>query len=329
VSRTILAARPNPCEAAGGSDLGISHTVSGDETWSKAGSPYRTGEVTIPNGALLTIEPGVAVCVSRINIAESGRIVAAGTAAEKIHFGLRDRSTLWEGMVFQPPSNAISGSSMFQHAVIENPSGIDASSHPVIVEDTLIRRDSALISALLTVQGASGAGWCGTFAIRQHGISGIAPSRMARTVIDGLGGPPGAWDYGPGCPALQIQVSDETPSLVVSARVINSIGPGVGITVRGAAKGVSQTLLTDCEISGSAEIGLLVAAEPAADSLPRMTSCNVFGNAHEGVSNYPQTNMQFDARGNWWGDPAGPQGDGVFGSVDASSPLAAPLNLGY
>lgn len=341
LSHTLLVAGPNACEATGGTNMGSSRTVSADETWTKAGSPYFTqcpvstsctGEVTVSNGAVLTIDPGVAVCVNKISVADGGRIVAAGTAPEPIHFGVRDRASQWEGMAFEPPSatSTISGASMLRNTVIENPLLVDVAAHPIIVENTLIRRDP---SVSREDSSGAGVGGCARFSIRQHHVPNIAPSRVARTIIDGLGSTPGVWDYGYGCPALDIQISDETPPLVVSARVINSWGPGVGITVRGAAKGVSQTLLTDCEISGSAEVGLFVDAEATADSLPRITSCNVFGNAQQGVVgggfNPP---MQFDARGNWWGDPAGPQGprgDGSGGNVDAGNPLAAPVNLGY
>jgi hypothetical protein len=155
---------------------------------------------------------------------------------------------------------------------------------------------------------------------------------VVRTTIDGLGSEPSPWDYGYGCPALNIEISSETPPIVVSARVLNSWGPGIGVTIRGPAKDISQTLLTDCEISGSAEVGLYVYADTTADSLPRITACNVFGNAQRAVNNSWSTTMQLDARGNWWGDPAGPQGplgDGSIGNVDASNPLGAPVNLGY
>ena len=337
LSHTVLVAGPNACEVTGGTNLGGSRTVSADETWTKAGSPYFTlcptstpcaGEVTVSNGAVLTIEPGATVCVNKIRVADVSRIIAAGTAVEPIHFGVRDRASHWEGMAFQPPSNAsaISGASVLRHTVIENPLAVDVAAHPIIVEDTLIRRDSS-VSRQQDSSGA-GVGGCARLAIRQHRLGGIAPSRVVRTIIDGLGSTPGFWDYGYGCPALDIQISDETPPLVVSARVINSWGPGVGITVRGAAKGVSQTLLTDCEISGSAEVGLFVDAEATADSLPRITSCNIFGNAQQGAV----ASLQLDARGNWWGDPAGPhgpRGDGSIGNVDASNPLGAPVNLGY
>jgi hypothetical protein len=341
LARTILAAGPNACEATGGTDLGSGRTMSADETWTKAGSPYFTqcpasvactGEVTVTNGAVLTIEPGAAVCVNKITVTDAGRIVAAGTAVEPIHFGIRNRAGQWEGMTFKSPAstNPMSDPSVLRHTVIENPLIVDVAAHPILVEDSLIRRDPS-VSRRPDGWGA-GVGGCARLAIRQHRLGGIPPSRVARTVIDGLGSTPGWWDYGYGCPSLDIRVSDETPPLVVSARVINSWGPGVGITVGGAAPGVSQTLLTDCEISGSAEVGLYVDAVSTADSLPRMTSCNVFGNAQQGVVNSSGTNLQLDARGNWWGDATGPQGlrgDGTFGSVDAGDPLPAPLQLGY
>ena len=95
VSHTILVPGPNRCEAAGGTDLGIGRTISSDETWTKAASPYFTtcavgmactGEVSLTNGAVLTIEPGTTICVNKILAKDAGRIVAAGTAGEPIYF---------------------------------------------------------------------------------------------------------------------------------------------------------------------------------------------------------------------------------------------------
>jgi hypothetical protein len=333
LSRTVLAVGANPCAAAGGTNVGDSRTISTDETWTKAGSPYFNcpgstpcaGEVAVTNGAVLTIEPGVAVCLNKIRAVDGGRIVAAGTAAERVYIGVRDRSQKWTGIVLEPPSGgtAITSASLLRHVVIENPESIDVSGHPIFVEDTLVRRDPAV---------SKGSTVCGTFAIRQHTIAGIPPSRIARTILDGMGSFSWPWDYWYGCPALWIEVTDQSPPLVASARVINSWGPGVGLFVSGAANSASETQLTDCEISGSAEVGLFVSTHGAA-SLPVITKCNVFGNASAGIHALyiPQT-QKLDVRGNWWGDPVGPQGrqgDGVLGSVDASNPLAAPLNLGY
>lgn len=340
LSRTVLVAGANPCEAAGGTNLGDRRTISADENWTKARSPYFSqcppfmacaGEVAVTNGAVLTVEPGVAVCVSKVRAVDGGRIHAVGTAAERIHFGLRSRSSQWEGMFLEPPGGGrvISGASEFRHVVIENAARIDVSTHPLIIEDTVVRRDPA-VSKRPELWGGS-VGGCATFTMSQHTLVGIAPSRIARTIFDGMGSAATPWDYGYGCPALLIEISDQTPPLAVSTRVINSWGPGIGMSVRGAARSVAQTRLTDCEVSGSAEVGIFVDAEALADSLPVITACNIFGNASTGISAFSPT-WKLDARGNWWGDPEGPlgrQGDGIVGVVDTSSPRATPVDLGY
>ena len=326
VSHTVLVPDPNRCEAPGGTDLGSGRTISSAETWTKAASPYfTTGEVMVTNGAALIIEPGATICVNKIVAKDAGRVVASGTAGEPIYFGIRNRADHWKGFDLQPPANgvAMSGPSVFTHAVIENASEVKVLAHPIVVEDSLMRR----------VLPAARTSHCATFLIRQHSVAGIEASRVVRTVIDGLGGGDIAWwspwDYG-GCSALVVWISDSSP-LVVSARVINSRAGGVQLFFDGFAADANHTLLTNCEISGSASNGLLSGYNGQAQSSPRVTSCNIFGNAGVGVHQSEQQ-PQLAAHGNWWGDPAGaqgPKGDGVFGNVDASNPLAAPVVLGY
>lgn len=342
MSRTFVAAGSNACASAGGTNMGHSRTISRDETWTKAGSPYFsqcspssscTGEITVAGGAVLTIEPGVAVCVGRLRATGGGRIVAIGTASERVHFGVRDRAAQWQGMILEAPDSSamLSGMSVLRHAVIENPESIDVRGHPILVEDVLVRRDPAVSKE--SSRWAGGVGGCATFAIQQHALAQIPPSHVVRTILDGIGAVASPWENDSyGCPALQIDVAASTPPLVVSARVINSWGPGVGFHVQGAATGVSHTRLADCEVSGSTEVGIYVYAQDAADSLPVIANCNVFGNAGMGANGGFSEKLTLDARSNWWGDPQGAQGhqgNQVIGNVDASNPLAVPVKLGY
>lgn len=64
--------------------------VSG--TWTKAGSPYRVqGEISIPDGETLTIEPGTTVqFVDFAPLRVRGRILAQGSEAEPIRFWVDD-----------------------------------------------------------------------------------------------------------------------------------------------------------------------------------------------------------------------------------------------
>ncbi len=61
-----------------------------------------------------------------------------------------------------------------------------------------------------------------------------------------------------------------------------------------------------------------------------LEGCNLSGNGGLGVQNGGTPDV--DARGDWWGDPAGPGGPAGYGAsanVDSSNPLASPAVLGY
>jgi hypothetical protein len=324
VSYTVLVPGPNRCAAAGGTDLGIGRTISSNETWTQAASPYFTtcpvgvacsGEVLLTNGAVLTIEPGTTICVNKILARDAGRIVAIGTAGEPIYFGVRSRADHWKGLDLQAPAigASMSGASVLTHAVIENATDVNVAAHPIIVEDTLMRR----------VVPAAYADHCAVFSIEQHAVGGLDPSSVRRTVIDGLGDSGGGDDYF-ACPALNIRIANSFP-LNVSVRVINSRGRGVFFNNEGLGP-ADLNFLYDCEISGSVFDGL-----GAYVFAPfQVIGCNIFGNLGPGVINFGE--LPLEARDNWWGDPVGPQGpngDGVLGDVDARSPLAAPMDLGY
>jgi len=81
--------------------------VSG--TWTLSNSPYHiNGEITIPNGEILTIEPGVEVIFTghyKFNV--QGRILAIGTEQDSIIFTAEDHSAGWHGLKFDntPTSN--------------------------------------------------------------------------------------------------------------------------------------------------------------------------------------------------------------------------------
>jgi parallel beta-helix repeat protein len=74
--------------------------VSG--TWTFVNSPYHVnGEITVPNGETLTIEPGVAVIFSghyKLNV--QGRLLAVGTQEDTITFTSQDSQAGWHGIRF-------------------------------------------------------------------------------------------------------------------------------------------------------------------------------------------------------------------------------------
>jgi hypothetical protein len=78
--------------------------VSGNQsgTWTPADNPYEiVGDVTIPTGATLTLEPGVVVhAMGLFQIITQGNIIANGTAADSIIFvsGQADQTALWDGI---------------------------------------------------------------------------------------------------------------------------------------------------------------------------------------------------------------------------------------
>lgn len=88
--------------------MGISGTpvppgaVSG--TWLKASSPYTvTGDIYVPRGRALTIEPGVAVRFAghfSLTVGYRGTLHAAGTRQDKIAFTAVDRNEGWYGIRF-------------------------------------------------------------------------------------------------------------------------------------------------------------------------------------------------------------------------------------
>ena len=88
--------------------------------------------------------------------------------------------------------------------------------------------------------------------------------------------------------------------------------PGAGTSALHVESG--SVALAGCDIRGAPADAVLVSA--AADEDTSITGCNLVDNAGFGVNNLSAFTV--DAAGNWWGDPAGPDGpdgDGVSGDV--------------
>lgn len=88
----------------------VTGTQSG--TWSLANSPYNViGEVTVPLGSSLSIEPGVTVqAMGNFRINVLGSLSAVGTEADSIRFvsGMTDVNALWTGIRLDNPNSASS-----------------------------------------------------------------------------------------------------------------------------------------------------------------------------------------------------------------------------
>jgi len=99
-------------------DTNVSGNQSG--TWSLANSPYYVvGDVTIPSGSSLVIEPGVLVEVQgNYRITAEGYITAQGTISDSIKF-YGQGTTKWEGVRLEDETNQ----STFYYCRISNTDG--------------------------------------------------------------------------------------------------------------------------------------------------------------------------------------------------------------
>jgi PKD repeat protein len=124
-------------------------------TWNAAGSPYLIqGNITIPSGSTLTIEPGVQVLFqSWYSLTVNGTLIADGSASAPVLFSANNSSPGWLGIRFINASN----DSSLTYAIVEkgHASGADPlnsgggiyidGSSPTISHST-IRNNSATYS---------------------------------------------------------------------------------------------------------------------------------------------------------------------------------------
>ncbi|MDI9528859.1 MAG: right-handed parallel beta-helix repeat-containing protein [Candidatus Cloacimonadota bacterium] len=111
--------------------------VSGNQsgTWNLAGSPYNiVGDVTIPAGNSLTIEPGVQIyAMGNYRIRGYGALLANGSVADSIRFmsGQADPGALWKGIRLESETQ----SSSIEYCYIEKAEyGIYAIDSPVQIQ---------------------------------------------------------------------------------------------------------------------------------------------------------------------------------------------------
>ncbi|WP_426757223.1 hypothetical protein [Myxococcus sp. Y35] len=101
---------------SGGTDLSGDLTT---RTLTLAGSPYQvTGDLTVPEGNRLTIEPGVRlVFMGHFKLAVHGRITAQGTAERPIVFTANNPTTGWAGLRLAATSDA--GEDFLERCIFE------------------------------------------------------------------------------------------------------------------------------------------------------------------------------------------------------------------
>jgi parallel beta-helix repeat protein len=95
-----------------------SGNVSG--TWTSANSPYNiNGDITVPFGSTLTINPGVVVNFNghyKLNV--QGKLIAQGNSSSKIKFTASSSKTGWKGIRFDNTSSK-NDTCIIEHCIIE------------------------------------------------------------------------------------------------------------------------------------------------------------------------------------------------------------------
>ncbi len=124
----------------------VSGNVSG--IWSVVNSPYNiVGDITIPAGESLTLEPGVMVrAMGNFRITAAGHINAIGNAADSIRFvnGQISPTALWKGIRLENTGMT----SEFAHCYIENgENGIYTINSPVNISHSHFRGNTKGIHA--------------------------------------------------------------------------------------------------------------------------------------------------------------------------------------
>lgn len=97
--------------------------------WTAAQSPYEIlGDITVPNGQTLQIEPGVTVIfTAHYDLTCMGSIRALGTAADSVTFTASSPDVGWHGIRYMSTS-ATNESSMYNHCIFEYGKALEGAS---------------------------------------------------------------------------------------------------------------------------------------------------------------------------------------------------------
>lgn len=300
------------CTGGAGTTLEATREVEGAERWTLAGSPYRGERVEVRPDATLTIDPGVTVCVAEMTVMPEARLVANGTADAPVRLQPAGGATDWVLQLLPAYGSAARPPSVLRHVEADRLVALRIWQHPLAIEDSRF--------------AAAGASACGQVDW-QVGSGPMGGSGAWRSVFDGYGRHVG------GCPGPAVRIEfggrpPDLPTLPFEARVLNAGGDAVRV----GGSVAPFVGFANCEIAGSAQNGLVVGADGRGAAAVTVSGCNFSGNVGFALRNERADGSGIVARGNWWGDPAGPPATGpnaVSPSVDTAAPAAAPFVLGY
>lgn len=332
---TAMLAATWPAAAAGPTYVG--GPISTPTTWTLANSPYIvTGTVTVQQGAILTIEPGVTISFTagtgmRIGTtAASGRLVAAGTGSLPIRFTALAASPVsgfWDGIEF----SANSLSNTLRYCVVEYAgTGIysdDSDSHTI--EQCVFRHNGGDTSpppgGAMTIDG-DGLTIAGNqvydnelgLRFRKSFDNTITGNQIYDNNGFGIGfvveiGDGGGNNtiagnqiYGNGGDGLYLDTGWNNQ--VRDNRIYGNGGSGVWAQAQGALQ------LSGNIVRGNGENGL-TCIEP--DVILPAVHANVFcGNADYGIEYVTDAISTLPAEGNWFGTNSPTAGIEISGTVD-------------
>jgi len=237
----LLAGVVGMISAAGADTIIPGGNVSG--TWAAAGSPFLImGEITVPSGQTLNIEPGVQVIFQgHYKLIVNGLLEAIGTEQDSILFTAANPTIGWWGIRFLGAND--SSQVIYCHLSYGKASAPDNGGGAVYCYNSSPEiSNSAFISNL---SGYRGGAIC---------LENNSNSLISNNLISGnsVGGGSGGTKYGGG-----IYCEDSNPTLENNLIINNSAIPGGGTSIGGAIyfDFDSPTLINNTICANSAVMG--------------------------------------------------------------------------